>query len=236
MENLEKDVIVVADLSGIPAKQKVEKIGVYANLMTDNPTIVANISPTAAVLQTKVDLINAKFVKHKTMEEALMAFTKEINKDVKEASDVVVKEWVGQVSKACAGNILLIEKLGFGVKNTKVKLTTATRGRVTNSNPIISEVDSSVPNRHKIFVINSKTGKAGKPADALQTSVYGQIGGVTPNDVNKMITFGIIDRGVYIHDFDPADKGKVVFYIIAYISKKTKKAVAFSPVFMAYIG
>jgi len=235
-QNFNKDVIVVADLSGLSNKDKVEKIGVYGTLMTDNPLIVPNISPTGAILTTKVGLIEEMMLKHKTIEEVLIALTKEIKKQIKEASDIVVKEWVPQVQKACNGNIVDITTLGFGVKNSKVLITPATRGRITNSNPIISNIDTSTHLKHDIFVINSKTGKLAKPVDALQTNVYGQIGGVAPNDVNKMVTFGIIDRGNYLHEFDPADLGKPVYYMAAYLSKKTRKPVAVSPLFSAFIG
>ena len=235
-QNFNRDVIVVADLSGLSNKDKVEKIGVYGTLMTDNPLIVPNISPTGAILTTKVGLIEEMMLKHKTIEEILIALTKEIKKQIKEASDIVVKEWVPQVHKACNGNIVDITTLGFGVKNSKVLITPATRGRITNSNPIISNIDTSVHLKHDIFVINSKTVKLAKLVDALQTNVYGQIGGVVPNDVNKMVTFGIIDRGNYLHEFDPADLGKPVYYMAAYLSKKTRKPVAVSPLFSAFIG
>ena len=83
-QNFNKDVIVVADLSGLSNKDKVEKIGVYGTLMTDNPLIVPNISPTGAILTTKVGLIEEMMLKHKTIEEVLIALTKEIKNQIKE--------------------------------------------------------------------------------------------------------------------------------------------------------
>ncbi len=236
MADLNKDVIVTADLSGLSIKDKLAKIGVYGKLMTDKPTIVTGIIPTGAAVTTKVGLVEAKMLKHKALEEDLVALTLEINNDIKELSDIIVKEWVPQVQKACAGDIILINELGFGVKNTKVLLTSATKGRVTNSNPIISDVDTTNHLKHGISVINSKTRRIAKPLDALQTNIYGQIGGVIPTDVSKMVTFGIIVRGSYIHEFADEDFGKPVYYIAAYISKKTRKPVAVSPVFSAFVG
>ena len=80
---LNKDVIVVADLSGLSIKDKTERIGVMAQAMIDNPEIVPTISPSGEIVSTGVETLNAKIHKHKSMTETLTAFTVEINGDLK---------------------------------------------------------------------------------------------------------------------------------------------------------
>ena len=233
---LNKDVIVVADLSGLSMKDKTERIGVLAQAMIDNPEIVPTISPSGVVVSASVEDINAKILLHKSMTEVLSAFTFEINGDLKKISDTIIKGWVPQVDKACAGDIEKIYKLCFGVKNTKSKITTKTKGKVTNSYPIITSVDGKIHLVHRLHIINSATQSTAKPIDALQVCVYGQIGGVEPTDVNKMLNWGIVERGNFEYTFDPADADKAVYYMAGYISNKTKKVVVASPVFKAFIS
>ncbi len=231
-----KDVIVVADLSGLSMKDKTERIGVMAQAMIDNPEIVLNISPSGEVVSTNVEEVNAKILLHRSMEEALSAFTFEIKGDVKKLENGIVKVWMPQVEKACGGDIEKIYKLCFGVKNTKSKITTKTKGKVTNSYPIITSVDGKIHLVHRLHIINSATQSVAKPIDALQVCVYGQIGGVEPTDVNKMFNWGIVERGNFAYTFDPADIDKAVYYMAGYISSKTKKVVVASPVFKAFIS
>ena len=116
-KKLIKDVIVIADLSGLSIKDKTERIGVLADAMIENPEIISTITPTGAELKIQLGLVNVKILKHKSMGEALLAFTGEIQGDLKKISDVVVKGWVPQVEVGCAGNIELINRLCFKVKN-----------------------------------------------------------------------------------------------------------------------
>lgn len=233
---LNKDVIVVADLSGLSMKDKTERIGVMAQAMIDNPEIVPTISPSGEIVSTGVETLNAKIHKHKSMTETLTAFTVEINGDLKKLSNTIIKGWVSQVEEACAGDIEKIYKLCFGVKNTKSKITTNTKGKVTNSYPIITGIDAKIHLVHILHIINSATQSVAKPIDALQICVYGQIDGVEPTDVNKMLNWGIVERGNFKYTFDPADIDKAVYYMAGYISKKTKKIEVASPVFKAFIS
>ena len=235
-KKLIKDVIVIADLSGLSIKDKTERIGVLADAMIENPEIISTITPTGAELKIQLGLVNVKILKHKSMGEALLAFTGEIQGDLKKISDVVVKGWVPQVEVGCAGNIELINRLCFKVKNTSSKITAATKGKVTNSYPIITGIDAKIHLVHILHIINSATQSVAKPIDALQVCVYGQIDGVEPTDVNKMLNWGIVERGNLKYTFDPADIGKAVYYMAGYISNKTKKVVVASPVFKAYIS
>ena len=104
-KKLIKDVIVVADISGLSMKDKTERIGVMAQAMIDNPEIVLNISPSGEVVSTNVEDVNAKILLHKSMSEALAAFTFEIKGDIKKLENGIVKVWMPQVEKACGGDI-----------------------------------------------------------------------------------------------------------------------------------
>ena len=170
------------------------------------------------------------------MIKALKSKTTEIETAQDVLKDIIINKWVLQVQEACGNNTKNIILLGFGLKGVDNGTSDEVVGMAVDSHPMISGIDTKVHLQQKLHIINNVTGGIKLPNDAKQINVYGQIDGIAPNNISTMINFGIARRGKYLHDFDVADIGKIVYYIVAYINKKTLKPMEMSPVMSAYIS
>jgi len=220
-KTFKKKVIVTANFGGLNETETTEKAEGYGTAMKANPDIVAGIKPTAVELLEKVGNVKSIALEYAEIVKSLKSKTEEFHIAQQEVKDIIVNQWVGQVQTACGDDTKSIKLLGFGIKGDDNSTSDDVIGKAVESFPIINSITSKAHLIHVLDIKNSETCKRRLPKDAKQTNIYGQIGGTTaPNDVTKMINLGIASKGKYTQTFDPADFGKPVYYIPAYISKK----------------
>ena len=233
-KKLNKKVIFTANLNGLSKADELKKITAYGQAVKDNTVLVPDILPVATELLSKVAIINTKIIAHTNLTKQLTSATEELNNLQQEVKNIVVDQWLPYVQENLSNDIEGAMELGFGVKGQST--TVETKGKADESHPVIIRIDMNVQLQHTLHIVNSETSLPTRPDDAEYLAVYRQIGGVAPIDIANLKEAGIAKRGKYASKFNAEDKGKSVFYILAYISKKTLEPLEMSPVYSAIIN
>lgn len=232
---LVKKIIVVVKLSDLTEIKFKEKVRNIITAMGNNPTYVPNIYPSAADMELEYTNMDDLFKQRGVLATLQKANTASIENAMYKIGSTITSRWANQVQNAPGITLAKIVKLCMDAKGLVNGKTKVVVGKASNSNPIITSVESKHHLQHTINIINSANGKTGKPADANSLNVYMQIGGEMPTDINKMRSAGIATNGKYTEKFKAEDLYKLVYYIAVYISKETLKPMIISPVFIAVI-
>jgi len=239
MKKLIKELILISGLKGLTSEDFVKRIIELAQAAKDNPEIAPDLDPETGVIFSKANAITTAIAKRTAELVIVKATTVEINAGKSELVDLMNNSWAPQAQKAVAGNFKDARTLAWYIKGiyTGEAPENAIVGNAANSYPSINKIDSSVHLQHTVFTRNSASGKAGLPKDAKSIEVYMQIGGLTPPvDIKSMSHLGSTTGGNFTNNFEAADIGKTVYYIVVYFDKKTKKALTLSPVMSAVVG
>ena len=235
-KKLDKKVIYTANLGGLTEGDELLKITAYGQAVKDNPTLTTDIDPAATVLLAMTTAINAKFVERTNLMKQLKSLTEGINSQIDDARNIVLDNWLPFVQENHSDNIENGKKLGFGVKGQDNGTAPETKGKATESHPVIIRIDMNVHLQHKLHFVNSETSKPKMPKDAMDIAIYSQIGGVMPNDTANMKYDGPSTDNKFVKKFSADDLGKTVFYIVVYIGRKSKQPQGMSPVYSAVIN
>jgi len=235
-KKLSKKVIYTANLNGLNEADELKKIIAYGHAAKDNAELVPDIKPEAAELLGKTTIIDNKVTEHTNLMNQMKSLTEEINNLQAEAKNIVVDQWLPYVQENLSDDIEGGKKLGFGVRGLDNGTSPETIGKAAESHPVIIRIDMNVQLQHVLHIVNSETSKVKLPDDAEYLAVYRQIGGTPPIDIANMKEAGMAKRGKYASKFKAEDKGKIVYYILAYISKKTNEPLEMSPVYTAFVN
>jgi hypothetical protein len=230
-----KKLIVTANLKGLPEANFVQKITGMVQAAQANPTVVSNLTPTAAVVLTKIQGFQGLLVTRDNLRKQQKQNTELILAAETDITNIITSQWAPQVQQAIAGDASKAKLLGFGVKGEDSGHTDNVVTKAAESHPIISRVDMNIHLQHTLHVVNSQSGHTKLPDDAKQIDIYEQIGGTAPADIKLMQHIGIVKKGKFINHFEAADMGKTVFYMAVYIDKKTLKPLELSPVVSAQV-
>ena len=238
-KKLNKELILVSGLTGLPLPDYVKRVDVLADVAIANPLIAPDLDPTPIAIKAKSAGITKAVGERTLMESAVLSKTVYINKEKSELTNFINNSWAPDAQKACAGDAEKAKLLAWYSKgiDTGEADAKAIVGSVTDSYPSIQKIDSSNHLMHTAHIRNSASGKRGLPLDAKSTELYMQIGGLTPPvDYKTMQHVGAVINGSRIINFDAADIGKPVYYIALYIGKKSKIAMIQSPVMSAVVS
>jgi hypothetical protein len=232
---LEKKIIVVANIGGLAETKFKLKVGSIVTAVKNNPTYVPNIVPSPEEVELELKNLDDLFINRGILSNLQKTNTINIEKSIYRLENIINSRWVNQVQNAPGITIARIIRLGLGIKGHINGKTKDVVGKASNSNPIITSVESKHHLQHTIHIFNSANGKTAKPADAKSLEIYMQIGGEMPTDTSKMHREGSAINGKYKETFKAEDLYKLVYYAAVYISKETLKPMIFSPVFIAVI-
>ena len=234
---LNKEMEVIAGISGTPIGTQLKTAEGICDAIIANPT-VATVTPTALSVKTKIAGILLLEIEKTDYMKKVNSITEQINAETREVRVTINSQWCSQVQATpgiTAADVLLIgmKIKGEGAGGVEAKVV----NKASESNPLISKIESNLHMKHKIHIINSAKGNKGIPPDASACIVYMQIGGTTlPTDIDKMTYVGKISNGSITRDFKPEDVGKIVYYIAVYIDLKTDEPMIYSPVASALIN
>jgi hypothetical protein len=215
----EKKLIVVPDLKDLNDQEFVTNVTAKIQLEIDNPLIVPGLSPTALIMQGKLAAMLAKMNERTILMTQLHEKSTEISLMKKEINDNMVDDWAKQIQTAVAGDLSKVQLLGFHARGDGHDSDTVS---VNNSHPLITGIDTNVHLQHTLNIINSVSGKARLPHDALQLAIYEIMSEAEPpDDLRLWRSLGIAKRGKYINHFASDEYGKTVWYMAVYISKAT---------------
>ena len=233
----DKEMEVVAGITGKPIAIQLETADGICDAMIANPTI-ATVTPAPLSIKTKIAGIFTMQTEKEGITKTLNSINEQINAATREVRTVINSQWCGQVQATPGITAANIKLLGLRLKGEGAGGTTAqVINKASESNPIISKIESNTHLHHIIHVINSAKGNPGIPPDANACNVYVQIGGtVPPTDIDKMTYIGKIINGKIARDFNPEDVGKIAYYIAVYIDRKTEESMIYSPVASALIN
>ncbi|MEI8203860.1 MAG: hypothetical protein WCH34_12640 [Bacteroidota bacterium] len=231
-----EEIIVVPKVSNLSDSDFIANIKAKANAQISHPLYVPLLDPLASVVLDKVNLIETKMDERTELLNQAQGKTKEINSGKKELVGIMNKKWAGQVQNACGDNTAKIKELAFSYK----KEHTPEPPNV-ESIPVCDRIVTNVPGMHILWITNNISKKKALPSGILRTDIYGQTGGTAPADLTQLIAngggyLGEADKGKFINTLPGGNKGKIEYYILVYILKKTKKPFSYSIVYSAVIG
>jgi len=228
------DFKVTPNNSNLSDKDMLEDSQSKVKAEVDFPDIVEDLEPTAAATGAKVTAFQNEKLKHDALEAQLMqstsnllAMKKDIMKDF--------NKWATQIQNAPGIDLGKVQLLHFHVVGSVPKPPTP-----PESTPMMSFIETNISGKHTLSIIDNLTQKKALPKDILRTDIYAQTGGTKPNNLSELITngggrVGEASRGKFVNDLPPGNKGKTEYYILVYISKKTKKPFSYSIVYEATI-
>jgi hypothetical protein len=180
---LNKKLILTTDFQGLTLEGKLAKQTNMVKAQLANPTLVAGLSPTAAIVQASITAItdpNTGLIHQRALLEAqTQALTLQINKGVTAIKDIIVSQWMPQTQTALTGTANAVSNaalLLFGIKGTITGHAGATVGdtaKTAASAPVIAKIDTDVAGQHTLHIQNNITGKHSHPKDVLRVDVYG---------------------------------------------------------------
>ncbi|HEX7412482.1 MAG TPA: hypothetical protein VF411_00450 [Bacteroidia bacterium] len=245
-----KKVVLTADFYGLTQEEKLKKETDMTLAQKNNPLLVPGLNPTAVVIQNRIIALtdpNTGLVHELEMVRANeKTLVGQIADEVKAIESIIVSEWMSQTQSAIAGDVNKAATLKFGVKGVSgggaQTSSVMEMAKTATSAPVIVKIDTDVHDEHILHIHNNITNKRGHGKDILRVDMYAQNGGTLPINFAALIAnggqlLGTAERGVYINTIiaTTANSGTTVYYIAVYISKKTKKPVAYSVVASAKI-
>jgi hypothetical protein len=237
MIKLIKELILVSGLARKKLGDFILRVFVLTKAATDNPLIAPDLDPTPLIMTGKATSLDTMVKERAVLEEALAAKTVKINELKAEITNDINNSWAPEAQKAVAGDIEKATLLAWHIKGVITGESKVVVGMAADSHPVINYIDNTNHLEHKVSIVNNITGNVAVPKDASRTEVYMQIGGTTPpDDISKMNHIGPARIGKLINTFDIADLGKIVYYMVVYINRKTQKPMIQSPVFSATIS
>ncbi len=223
------------NLSKLGEDDYASESGAIIAAVNTHATVVPGLNPTPAAVKTKWD--DRNLIKLKKID--LLDQVKQCDADL-EASRIditndLTDSWAPQIQKIIAGDVGLAHLLRFHIIGSNPPPPTP-----PESVALCTKIDINIPGKHTIHTIDSITQKKALPKDILRCEVYGQTGGIQPTNLPELITngggrVGEIDKGKFVNELPAGNKGKTEYYILVYISKKTKKPFSYSIVYSATI-
>lgn len=235
-KKLSKKLIVTVNFDGLSEPKLGQKMTDMATAAQNNPTIVPGLTPTPASVLAKILARQTLLTQRDTLRASQKQNTEQIHQAETDLKNIFTDQWATQVQLAIGTDASKAKLLLFGVKGEDSGHSDVVVAKAANSHPMISRIDSNVHLQQTLHTNNSISGNNKLPDDAKQIDIYEQIGGTAPADIKLMTHVGIAKRGKFINHFEAADLGKTVFYIAAYIDKKTLKPLELSPVASAIVN
>ncbi len=232
-----KEMEVVAGMSGTPIGTQLKTADAICDAIIANPDI-AIVKPIAPNVKTMIASVFLMEIERNEFLKKVNSLTDKIFAGTREIRVIINSQWCSQVQATpgiTAADILLLglKIKGEGAGGVQAKVV----NKISISNPLISKIESNTHMHHTVHVINSAKGNRGLPPDAISINVYIQIGGTTlPTDIDKMTYVGKIINGKINKEFSPEDVGKIAYYIVVYIDRKTNEPMIYSPVASALIN
>ncbi len=198
-------------------------------------TVVPGLNPTPAAMQDKWD--DRKDIKLKKKD--LLDQVKQCDADLEVAridiTNNLTDDWAPQIQKIIAGDVGKAHLLRFHIIGSNPPPPTP-----EESTPLCTRIDINISGKHTLHIIDNLTQKKALPKDILRTDVFAQTAGTTPTNLAEMITngggrIGEAYKGKFVHELPAGNKGKIEYYILVYISKKTRKPFSYSIVYSATI-
>jgi hypothetical protein len=226
MPEFNKKVIVVAEVWHLNDKDFLLNAAGKGQAEIDHPLYVPLLNPVASTLMTLVGDSTTVLQKRDAKLAEAKALTTTFRENRKKINDIIVSKWPAQIQDATDGDIAKIQELKYDVKN--LEDPTVPPVSVTNSRPVISNVDLSLSMHHTISITNSVSLTAGLPDDVEYADVYETFDEANTKDVRKMSHLGKAKRGKFVNHFGPEDEGKDVWYVVVYVPKKDSVVPALS--------
>ena len=242
-----KKIIVTTNFDGLTEAELGLSFNKLQSNMAANPTIVPTISPTPAVVATKITARTDLFTKRATLQAQLKQNTADIHSADADLKNIFTDQWATQIQNTPGITINQIKLLAFGTKGVdnghssgSSAGTTASTDKGAGSAPVIIKVVQAAHLEHILHIHNNLTGKIGIPDNILRTDIYAQTGGTQPADLAALIAngggyLGTAKRGKYTNLLSVSNLGKTEYYIAVYVDKSTLKPVAQSSVENAMI-
>ena len=252
-KKLEKKFILTANF----AKTEDEKLEKETNIVKaqiDNPTYVPGLNPTAASVELQIVAITDPATGLIAQRDAARALEKnltgKVNQAINSVQDIITRQWLPQVEAVLKNDPDKLNKaktLQLGVKTIDTGETpvgaSIAKEISLNYFPDISRIDVNVHDQHTIHIKDNLTGKRRLHPGILRVDVYGFTGaqGLAIADLSALIALGggylgEAAKGKFVNTFDSSSTGKTEYYVVVYVSKKTKKPVAQSKVVSALIN
>jgi hypothetical protein len=247
-KKLVKELVLTANLSDLIETNFVTKTTGMVSAEIANPTLVPLLSPTAAIVQAKINSLTGYYTTRDTLKNQQKTNTNLIHTTHDDIVNIITNQWRAQAQTALTGTVNAEANaalLGFGTKgiDTGHSSSTVITARAINSFPLIRAIDVNIHLQQTLHTVNSVSGHNKLPADAKHIEVYEQIGGAMPTSIKGMIHAGICKHGKFINHFDAIDPvtnktnlGVTVWYILVYVDKKTLVILEQSPAVSAIIN
>jgi len=235
-KKLIKKLILVLNLKFLTDLEFVAKIKNMIKLAIDNALVIPDLTPTPAEVKSKADKIDDYIVQRKSLIDQQKTLTEKIQNLIGEVNDNLVDEWMPYVQNTIDGDTELAKALGYGIKGQSeaesLPLTCV---------PVVTGIDVNVTGHHILSVICGMDKRTALPKGILRIDVYGQTGGEKPADLVHLIMagggyLGQVEKGKFNYELPIDKKGLYEYYVLVYVSKKTKKPFSQSIVYSAFIG
>ena len=230
--SLEKKFILTALLMGLKFSDFRKRIIAILKGQEDAP--ITGLTPTPASLQTDMDELDEIFANGEALKLQQIANTEAYNAKIKKIRNVVTDKWMPTVQTACAGDVAKAKGWGFGVKG-EYDGHSESPVSVTNSYPVVVDIEYNIHLQHTIHVINNTTEDVNIPKDAESLQLYETFEEANASDIKKMIHLGRVKHGKYINHFHNEEIGKDVWYVLVYVSKDESISPILSTPFKAKI-
>jgi hypothetical protein len=236
VKKLIKKLILFLSLRSLSDNDFVVKVKNMIKLAIDNALVIPDLTPTPAAVKTKVDKISDYIVDRQNLIDQQKTLTEKIQNLISEVNDNLVDEWMPYVQTTIAGNTELAKTLGYGIKGqTEIDPLPLT------CVPVVTGIDVNVTGHHILTVICGMDKRTALPKGILRIDVYGQTGGERPDDLVHLIKagggyLGQVTKGKFDYELPIDKKGSYEYYILVYVSKKTKKPFSQSIVYSESIS
>lgn len=185
--------------------------------------ITANTSAlglTAADIAPVTDTANdwqTKYAANTTAQAAAQS-ARQAKDDSRSATEGVVRSLVGRLQSSNTVTDAQRQALSISVRSA-----TRTPVGVPTSRPV-AQVDISQRLRHTLSFMDELTPTSrAKPSGIIGCELWNKIGGAPPVDPSEMTYLATDTRSPYVVEFDGADAGKTVYYMLRWVNSRGER-------------
>jgi len=226
-KKLNKELIATTNQDGLTEAGLIQDSDNKINVHIQDATIAPDLDPTPQAMQTKMTGIKAKVTSRDYHQQQAKQLTGEITTDLDDVKSIFARKWATYLEGLPGMTVETLKLCNFGSKGIYNAHPGSTVS-VTESQPVIIDLDDSRHLEIVLTIINSKTKSIALPPDGRNLQVWMAIGDVFPADLSTAHFLGNAPHGKFTAHFTADQVGQNVCFAAIYEPKDKGASVVIS--------
>jgi len=226
-KKLNKELIATTNQDGLSEAMLIQDCDDKINVHIQDATIAPDLDPTPQAMQIKMTGIKTKVTNRNYHQQQAKQLTGEITVDLDDMKSLFARKWATYLESIPGMTVETLKLCKFGSKGI-YNAHPGTNVSVTESEPVIIELDDSRHLEIMITIINSKTKSVALPPDAKNMQIWYAAGDVFPTDLSAAHFLGNAPHGKFTAHFPIEMVGQNVCFAAIYEPKVAGASVVIS--------